>query len=77
MKNPESLDIDPMTVCPICGGKFFSWGELQAGSLQPPKYKEPAGDFWERFTTFGGRDLRARLCNSCGNVQLFALPKVE
>ena len=54
--------------CPICGKTSYSWGEVVAEKL---KYvPEEAGFFGRNFSL--SYRVPARLCDSCGNVQLFS-----
>ncbi len=54
--------------CPICGGREFSWGHLQGSALNVVEDETP---FAAKWLTMGLR-VRARICKSCQNVQLFA-----
>jgi hypothetical protein len=56
--------------CPICGERSYSWGIVQAQEYL--KYKSDDAGFLEKWTGLGGESVRARKCNSCGNLQLFA-----
>jgi len=54
-------------VCPICGGRRFTWGKIvtQGGMT----VGLDTDGFWKR--DFTGRKTRARCCDFCGNIQLF------
>ena len=61
--------------CPVCGGSGFRWGWLESGlygtgkgpaAAKQPKYVKQK----TRFGEFIG--LRARLCDDCGHVEIFA-----
>lgn len=64
----ESLHEHPLDVCPICGGHQFSWGHLQGSGLNVVHDDTPVVT---KLLTMGLR-VRARICKSCQNVQLFA-----
>ena len=54
--------------CPICGKTSYSWGQVVAQNL---KYvPQEAGFFGRNFNL--SYNVPARLCNSCGNIQMFA-----
>lgn len=56
--------------CPICGGTSFSWGDLTAQGLI---YKAEDASFFDNLgKLFAGlNSLPTRVCNDCGNFQLF------
>ena len=54
--------------CPICGGRDFAWGHLQGQGLNVVEDDTPV---LAKLLTMGIR-VRARICKSCQNVQLFA-----
>lgn len=56
--------------CPACGGRSYSWGQLQAHSF---RFVPDEGSFWHRYFR-GGWRLRARRCDECGNLQVFTEP---
>ncbi len=56
--------------CPNCGTRSFRWGILEASG--GVRFKED-----NRLTLFSGEALRARLCNTCGNIQVFLRAEVE
>lgn len=59
--------------CPLCGSDKFTWGVAMAAYsiyCLPLQFKlDNAGWF------SGGLTVKARKCDSCGNIQLFAAPK--
>jgi hypothetical protein len=62
-------DKDSANVCHICGAKSFSWGYL-AGALYRGERPYRWG-FLGRLAGLAGDYLTVRLCNNCGNAQLF------
>lgn len=67
--DPANLPEPP---CPACGGRAYSWGHAQATGLA---FIPDNVGFWQKMSLLGHK-LRARRCDGCGNVQLFApLPK--
>jgi hypothetical protein len=57
--------------CPNCGDQSYSWGILNSN-----------GGVWFRqddrlSALLWGEGLRARLCNTCGNIQVFLRDAVE
>lgn len=67
-REEESLHEHPLDVCPICGGDQFAWGHLQGSGLNVVEDDTPVVT---KLLTLGLR-VRARICKSCQNVQLFA-----
>ena len=72
---PASAEDKADLPCPICGGTHFRWGWLESGlygigkgpaAATQPKYVRQK----TRFGDFLG--LRARLCDNCGHVEIFA-----
>lgn len=57
--------------CPLCGQDEFDWGDIQAHGLQ---FHIESATWWETNFTMGYK-LRARLCRTCANIQLFAASK--
>ena len=57
--------------CPICGASEYEWGVLRADNL----FFEPRNPsfFAQLFKTTD--KIRARKCENCGNVQIFAEPE--
>jgi len=55
--------------CPNCGAESYSWGILNSNGGVWYK-QDDAMSLW-------GKGLRARLCNVCGNVQIFLRDAVE
>ena len=55
------------TTCPVCGGREFTWGYLQGQGLN---FKPDDASLVSRLFGFGYR-MRARVCRSCENLQLF------
>jgi hypothetical protein len=54
-------------ICPLCSGTKFTWG-----IARPTFGFAPAESFVENLKIIRAQNLRARLCNERGNVQLFA-----
>ena len=57
--------------CPLCGSDKFTWGV--AIGHYPFRFKSDDASWIARHTTFGGQEIKARRCDSCGNIQLFAV----
>jgi len=55
------------TVCPVCGGREFTWGYLQGQGLN---FKADDASLLAKLFGVGIR-MRARVCRSCENLQLF------
>jgi len=55
--------------CPNCGESSFQWGK--AIGHYTLKFKSEDAGLLERATVFGGKEILARLCKTCSNVQLF------
>ena len=56
--------------CPLCGSDRFTWGV--AKGHYPLKFKSDDAGSLAKNTVFGGQEIKARRCDSCGNIQLFA-----
>lgn len=55
--------------CPLCGSNRFTWGVIS--SYGPMQFQsDDAG--WLTKVFAGGQKVRARRCDSCRNIQLFA-----
>lgn len=56
--------------CPICGAKNYSWGKPIAERFSLLLF---SGNVLYRANegVIGGKKMRARKCNQCGNIQLF------
>lgn len=60
--------------CPVCGGGSYSWGTLAAQGIN---FTPDDASAIARFFRIGFK-LRARRCDLCGNVQVFArTPEIE
>jgi hypothetical protein len=57
--------------CPLCGGDKFTWG-VAMGHYHF-KFKPDDAGWLKKNTIFGGQEIKARRCDSCGNIQLFAV----
>jgi predicted RNA-binding Zn-ribbon protein involved in translation (DUF1610 family) len=57
--------------CPNCGAQSYRWGVLDSGS--GVWFKEDGRSYLFR----SGKSLKARLCNQCGNVQIFTREAAE
>jgi ribosomal protein S27AE len=67
----EPINRDPREKpCPICGQSDFSWGTTITRYAPPDEYLyfRPEGSTHED----GDISLYARMCNRCGNVQVFS-----
>lgn len=54
--------------CPVCGGGSYTWGTLSAQGINfTPEDASAIAKFFRY-----GVQLRARRCDLCGNVQIFA-----
>lgn len=80
--NPEAFQADPEpsgtafeTPCPICGQSAFMWGSLQGN--YPLTYKGPDATLVEKVLLVGGHSVSTRLCDKCGNLQLFVRDFLE
>ena len=63
--------------CPACGGRSYTWGSLSAQGINFTPDDAPILAKHFRFGMFG-IELRARRCDLCGNLQIFArAPQVE
>jgi hypothetical protein len=56
--------------CPICGEDLFSWGFLSI-SGDPLRFKSDSDSWLARAAVWGGRKTETRVCDTCGNIQLF------
>ena len=54
--------------CPICGGLAYSWGNVVANGLTFKSIKAS----WLSKMVSAGWDLPARICDACGNIQVFS-----
>jgi hypothetical protein len=60
--------------CPTCGGRSYTWGRLAAQGINFAPDDAPMLAKFFRI----GFELRARRCDLCGNLQIFArTPDVE
>ena len=59
--------------CIICGEKTFTWGHLTgyAPVAFIPRPVGGLGNVLKNVVRSGGRNVQARACDACGNVQLF------
>jgi hypothetical protein len=57
--------------CPLCGNSRFTWGK--AMGHYPQKFKPDDSGWLAKNTAFGGMEIKARRCDSCGNIQLFVV----
>lgn len=64
-ERPEAQYWDP-ELCPACGNNDFTWGDLFDSDVQKIYYRK-GGDFIGQ-----GKQIKARQCTRCGNVQFFA-----
>jgi hypothetical protein len=61
------------TPCPICGGTHYNWGKVHDSPVF--RFRSPDGSRWDRKTVYGGEYVKARVCMTCGNIQVFVKPK--
>jgi hypothetical protein len=61
--------------CPICQGMTFTWGQLNTGSMIMVFTPHDASGWSKLFSQ--GEPLEARMCEGCGNVQLFRRDRLE
>jgi hypothetical protein len=66
---------DARNSCPLCGGDKFTWG--MAMGHYPFKFKPDSSGWVAKNTVFGGQIIRARRCDSCGNIQFFAVEQTQ
>ena len=70
-RDAEEADSATRMSCPLCGGDKFTWG-LVRGECRLQFKSDDAG-WWVKNTAIGGQQIRARRCDSCRNIQLFAV----
>jgi hypothetical protein len=58
----------PDLPCPACGGRSYTWGSLAAQGIN---FTPDDASRLAKFFRFGVQ-LRARRCDLCGNLQIFA-----
>jgi hypothetical protein len=58
----------PERPCHLCGGRDYTWGHMFAQGIN----FIPEDSHWLTKAFRAGMKLRARRCESCGNVQMFA-----
>jgi hypothetical protein len=64
-KDAEEAGSAARNPCPLCGSEKFTWG---ATGIYPMTFRpDDAGWF------SGGLRVKARKCDSCRNIQLFAV----
>jgi ATP-dependent Clp protease ATP-binding subunit ClpC len=56
--------------CPSCGGDNFTWGMPQG--FKPLRFLSDSSTGLAKFFS-AGQKIKARKCDSCGNVQLFVV----
>lgn len=63
--------------CPLCGSDRFTWGEARGFLTQTLTFmfKLDKPGWWAKHFAMGNQEIKARRCDSCGNIQLFAAPK--
>ena len=57
--------------CLLCGSDKFTWGVAQGHHNL--MFKPDDASWLAKNTVFGGQAIKARRCDSCGNIQLFAV----
>ena len=55
---------------PLWGGDKFTWGVVHG--RRNPVFKPDDASWLVKNTVFGGQEIKARQCDSCRNIQLFA-----
>ena len=60
------------TSCPLCGRYIFSWGVMRGHPVFPLKFMGDDAGVLTKLVS-GGQGIKARRCDSCGNIQLFAV----
>ncbi len=68
-RDAQEAEAAARTSCPLCGGNTFTWGVARGRDWF--KFRADNVGFLAR--NFGGQTVKARKCDSCGNVQLFAV----
>ena len=64
----------PEFACHVCGKCSYTWGTLSAQGIN---FKPDEASMLAKFFRFGTQ-LRARRCDECGNLQIFAqIPRAE
>ncbi len=61
--------------CPLCSGTIFRWGRLTAGH-DHVRLQLDGASFVDALLQIGGI-MKVRVCDTCGNVQLFLEEKME
>ncbi len=80
---PDTENAEPTgpayeTPCPICGAASYSWGDVQGH--YPLIYKDQTDSMLKKIFSYSGHSIKTRLCQTCGNLQLFLgemLPEAE
>ena len=63
----------PSSACHVCGNTVFIWGHARSLGGREITFNEDQGDIKGDFFSFNDRKTRARLCSSCGNLQIFVV----
>ncbi len=74
----EEHDQARSRACNVCGGSDFTWGQLHGRAnlrFLPATWFDRS--FLERMKGVGVKLVEARVCNSCGAVQLFTTEFLE
>jgi hypothetical protein len=72
-KDADNTGSAARNLCPLCGSNRFTWGV--AKGYGPLVFKPDDSGWVKTFFDVGTR-IKARRCDSCGNIQLFALESV-
>jgi hypothetical protein len=67
-KDAEEAGSAARTSCPLCGNDKYTWGV--AGGFHALMFTPDNAGFFS-----SPKKLKARRCDSCGNVQLFVAPE--
>ena len=62
--------------CPLCGSDEFTWGVARGHYPLTFMFKLDKPGWWATHIAMGNQEIKARRCDSCGNIQLFALEGV-
>jgi hypothetical protein len=71
-RDAEEVGSAARNSCPMCGSDRFTWG--MATGQYPMKFNTDDAS-WLAKAFFGGQKVKARRCDSCGNIQLFVAPE--
>jgi hypothetical protein len=58
-------------LCPLCGSRSFSWGDCEGVGGYSFRLMPEDASWLQKTTGVGGQPIQVRVCNGCGNLQLF------